>query len=432
MGNIDLSIKFKDLTFRNPIIPGASDIIMDEMGVIKCIEQGVGGIVTKSFTSGPWRTKAQPYHFNYRIFGKGLENNWISRGGFHPFKSEMAAEKLIPAMARLCKNEGIPLIISIANGANVEEWVMDAKRFEQAGADMLELNFSCPVAGQDESFGKALGQNVSLTKEIIMSIKNSVKIPISPKLSISWDPFAPHIRGFVEAGADCLTTQNTPIGMLIDVEEEVPFGIFGVGGYQMGRSLLPMSISRVVETRGLTNLPLIASGGVWTSTDAIMYLLIGCSLVEVVGAIFKNGIKHFGEIIKGIEEWMKRKGYNSIEDFKGKVYGLARKAVSPELIHMELPFPMPREKSSSIIPQVDMEQCLLCGRCENFCLNGVFIVDKTNNIVNVNHENRCWGCGDCIGWCPADAIKLINKETNEVVWDNHGLARPYRPENWKD
>ncbi len=115
MGNIDLSIKFKDLTFRNPIIPGASDIIMDEMGVIKCIEQGVGGIVTKSFTSGPWRTKAQPYHFNYRIFGKGLENNWISRGGFHPFKSEMAAEKLIPAMARLCKNEGIPLIISIAN-----------------------------------------------------------------------------------------------------------------------------------------------------------------------------------------------------------------------------------------------------------------------------------------------------------------------------
>ncbi len=83
MSDIDLSVKICGLTFRNPILPGSSDIILDEIGVEKCIDQGIGGIVTKTFTSGPLRTRARPYHFNYRVFGKGHENSWITRGSFH-------------------------------------------------------------------------------------------------------------------------------------------------------------------------------------------------------------------------------------------------------------------------------------------------------------------------------------------------------------
>ena len=52
-------------------------------------------------------------------------------------------------------------------------------------------------------------------------------------------------------------------------------------------------------------------------------------------------------------------------------------------------------------------------------------------VINVDYENKCWGCGDCVGWCPGNAISVIDKETKEVVWANEGLAKPYRPENWK-
>ncbi len=318
MSGIDLSVKAGGLTFRNPIIPGSSDIVLDERGVVKCIKQGIGGIVTKSFTSTPLRTRARPWHFNYRVFGKGLESNWISRGGAHPMSAEQAAEKLVPRMARLCKDEGIPLIVSVSDGGDVDEWVADAKRFEQAGADMLELNVSCPHASEQlagEAIGNALGQDIPLATRIVRSVKKVVKVPISVKLSITWDPFAPHVKGFVEAGADCLTTQNSVAGMLIDIEEEVPFGGLGAGGYQMGRSFLPFSLNRVVETRKLTNVPLVASGGVWTATDAIMYLLVGCPLVEVTSAILKNGYGLFGKIIRGIEDWMGHKGYSSTKDF---------------------------------------------------------------------------------------------------------------------
>ena len=434
MSSTDLSVKIKGLTFRNPILPGSSDIVLDERGAEKCIEQGVGGIVTKTFTSTPLlRTRPRPWRFNCTVFGKGLQNSWISRGGFHSMSSEQASEKLVPGIARLCRNEGIPLIVSIAEGENVDEWVTDAKRFEQAGADMLELNFSCPLGSHQigASVGKALGQNIPLAMEIVRSVKKVIKIPISPKPSIGWDPFAPHIKGFVEAGADCLTTQNTITGMLIDVEEEVPFGLLGSGGYLFGRAFLPWSLGRVVETRQLTEVPLIGVGGVNEATDALMYLLVGCSLVEVVSAVYKDGYRLFGEIIKGIEEWMERKGYSSTKDFIGNALNLAIKVSSPDLIPMEWPFPMPQERSSPIIPIIDMNACILCGKCQEFCLSGVYAVDNAKGMVNIDHENRCWGCGGCVGWCPKNAIKLIDRNTKEVVWDSHGLAKPYRPENWK-
>ena len=243
--------------------------------------------------------------------------------------------------------------------------------------------------------------------------------------------FEAHIRGLTEAGADCLTPSVADAGMLIDVEKEVPFGGLGSGGYQMGRARLPLSLSKAVKTRQVTEVPLIGVGGVYEAKDAIMYLLAGCSLVEIAGAIYRNGFGVFKKIIKGMEEWMGRKGYSSPKEFIGKVHSLATKVSNPELMPMEWPFPMPREKSSPVIPLVDMKMCTRCGRCQDFCLYGVYKVDSIKGAVVVDHEHKCWGCGDCVGWCPANAIKLVDATTAEVIWDNQGLAKPYRPENWR-
>ena len=86
------------------------------------------------------------------------------------------------------------------------------------------------------------------------------------------------------------------------------------------------------------------------------------------------------------------------------------------------------------VAQEETKRCLSCGlcaKCQHFCLKGVFTADEVKNMIEIDYENKCWGCGDCVGWCPGNAISLIDRETNEVVWDNRGLAKPYRPENWK-
>ncbi len=385
-GDIDLSIKVCGLTFCNPVTPGSSDIGYDEAGVRKCIEQGVGGMVTKSFTShSPLRTRARPYHFNYRIFGKGFYSNFISRGGFHPMDPKQAADIIVPQMAKLCQGAGIPLVVSIADTDDVDEWVTDAKRFVEAGANMLQLNFSCPHAASEtnRAIGRALGFDLEITSKIIRSIKKAVNVPIGPKLSITANPFEHFVRGWEEAGADFIVCHNTPTGMLIDVEQEVPFGGLGSGGYLMGPSTLPVNLGRVVETRKLTDLPIIASGGVWQAADAIMYLLVGCSLVEVTSAVFKNGYRLYNDVIEGIKEWMERKGYSSIDDFKGKVFNLAAKSSSSDLMYMEWPFSMPHEKTSPIVPTIDIDKCLFSNEnilppCQAACPAGIDVRGYVN------------------------------------------------------
>jgi NADPH-dependent glutamate synthase beta subunit-like oxidoreductase/dihydroorotate dehydrogenase len=300
---------------------------------------------------------------------------------------KQAAEVLVPKMAKLCKDAGIPLVVSIADTDDVEEWVADAKRFVESGANMLQLNFSCPHAASEtnRAIGRALGFDLEITSNIIRSIKKAVNVPIGPKLSITATPFEHFVIGWKEAGADFIICHNTPTGMLIDVEQEVPFGGLGSGGYLMGPSTLPVNLGRVVETRKLTDLPIIASGGVWQAADAIMYLLVGCPLVEVTSAVFKNGYRIYGEIVDGLKDWMERKGYSSIEEFRGKAFNLAAKSSSSDLMYMEWPFSMPHEKTSPIVPAINTDKCLFSNEsafppCQAACPAGIDVRGYVNLI----------------------------------------------------
>ena len=82
---------------------------------------------------------------------------------------KQAAEVLVPKMAKLCKDAGIPLVVSIADTDEVEEWVADAERFVESGANMLQLNFSCPHAASEtnRAIGRALGFDLEMTSNII-------------------------------------------------------------------------------------------------------------------------------------------------------------------------------------------------------------------------------------------------------------------------
>jgi len=433
MSKVDLSVTVKGVTFPNPVMPGSSDLVCDDTGVVRCLKSGVGGIVTKTVTSTAFRTKARPYHFYFRRFGLGLNRNWISKGSVDVKDPEVYAEKHMPTMARHCHDAGVPLIVSIMCSVDPEEWVREGKRFQDAGADMLELNLSCPHASfqTGQLSGRTLGEDPDAVAAIIKRLKETVSIPIMPKLSITLGPFLHHVKRWEEAGADLICAHNTTYGMMIDIETELPFGTLGAGGYLMGRSMLPWSLARVVEMRREISVPIVGVGGIYEPMDAIMYMLLGSPLVQIASAAMEHGTKFFKRTVNGIEAWMERKGYSSVDEFVGKAFPLASMDATQELISMERPFPPPQEQSSHVIPLVDMAKCTLCGKCQDFCVEEVFTVNRAERTVLVDHAGKCTGCGDCVGWCPPYAFTLIDDRTGDVVWDNQGLAKPYRPENWK-
>jgi len=120
---------------------------------------------------------------------------------------------------------------------------------------------------------------------------------------------------------------------------------------------------------------------------------------------------------------MQRKGYQSIEEFRGKVFLLIEGSGSLRS-RDKSPFTMPPD--CPYIPMIDDEACSFCGTCEGGCIYGVFKIYKKESKVIIN-ENRCWSYGFCVGVCPSEAIELRDRYDRErVIWNNEGMAAPFK------
>ena len=205
------------------------------------------------------------------------------------------------------------------------------------------------------------------------------------------------------------------------MEREVPYGAPVIGGYLVGRPFLPVSLARAVQILKSVDLPVFGVGGIFGWSDALQYLLCGCSLVQVGTAAYMEGIGIFEKINQGIASWMERKEYSSISDFRGKV--LKRIIPISELKKRETaPYSVPPE--TPYRPKIDRKRCNLCGTCARTCFYQVFHFDRKKKIMSIE-KDRCWSCGFCVGICPEGAIVLVDKHTNRTVWNGKGLATPF-------
>jgi len=64
---------------------------------------------------------------------------------------------------------------------------------------------------------------------------------------------------------------------------------------------------------------LAASTGVHDGKAVIKQLLAGADAVQMVSALYNNGPEYLKKVIKEIEDWMAEKGFEKIDDFKGKL-----------------------------------------------------------------------------------------------------------------
>jgi dihydroorotate dehydrogenase subfamily 1 len=421
-GMVDLTVKVGGVAFKNPVIPAASELVFDGESAKRMVDFGVGGIVTKSFTTHPeLRVRLRPYQFPLSRLNPAFRESgsFYSLASPHVEEMPLVMEKNVPEIAEVCKKKGIPLIVSFyEKPEEIGNWKKVAKGFERAGADMLELNFSSPTMKGD------LEKSLRGSFKIIESVGRSSNIPIGVKISPMMEPLVDAVKGWAQRGASFLTAHNAPSGIYVDVEAEVPFGAPAIGGYLIGRPFLPVSLARVVQILKTLDIPVFGVGGIFTSNDALQYILCGCPIVEVGTAAYTEGLSVFKRIQRGIVSWMRRKGYTTISDFRGKV--LHHILSSTELKMKErAPFALPPE--TPYMPKIDRRKCTLCGRCCRSCFYQVLLLDGKKKIVMVERD-RCWSCGLCVGICPENAIVLVDKVTaKKQIWSGRGLALPFLP-----
>lgn len=418
---IDLSSRIGDVTFKNPIISGASSLAYNLEGVQRLIKAGVGGITSKTHTTVREVTRRpRPYQMPLGRFGEGFAEggSLLTMECPDPFDLDMKIKEELPRMAGECRKANIPFIISFFCHFNEpEEWAEYAVRFERTGADMLELNFSCPEAK------RSVQDNWEVTAKIVELTSAAVKCPVGPKIGPEIEPLERLSGMWVSAGAQFITAHNVPNGIMIDIENETPFGFPNISGYVPGRSFIPISLARIIRIKQSLDIPIIGAGGIYNGSDALQYILSGCPVVLICGAVFLRGTKVIKDAVEQVSKWMQRKDYKSIKQFEGKIPGLL---VEGSRVKNDTQGVLSVPPNVPYVPRINHELCTACGDCWTSCNAQAIRYDKRKKKVAVNNK-RCWGCGLCQGLCKREAIKLINKNDNETVWDaGEGLPRPFK------
>lgn len=414
---INLAVKIGGVTFKNPILPAASELVFDQESAMRIANSGVGGIVTKTFTTSPeFRIRPRPYQFPLARFDPAFKKSgsFYSLASPHVEGMDVVMEKNIPEIAQVCKTAGIPFIVSFYEKPDDRAvWKKVAKGFEKGGAEMLELNFSSPTMRGE------LEKSLKSSFKIVEAVAKTSNIPFGIKISPMMEPLVEAIKGWDQRGISFITAHNALSGIYVDVEREIPFGAPAIGGYLIGHPFLPVSLARVVQILKSVDLPVFGVGGIFNWSDALQYLLCGCSLIEVGTAAYVNGIGVFRKINQGITFWMKRKRYSSISEFRGKI--LSTIVSSTELKAREkTPYSLP--PNTPYIPKIDRRRCTLCQTCCKTCLYGVLHLER--NEIHIKKE-RCWSCGFCVGICPENAITLVDKKIGKSIWKGQGVALPF-------
>ncbi|MEW6041317.1 MAG: NAD-dependent dihydropyrimidine dehydrogenase subunit PreA, partial [Elusimicrobiota bacterium] len=278
------------------------------------------------------------------------------------------------------------------------------RQVEDAGADGIELNFSCPHGMPEKGMGMAIGQVPETTLMMTEWVKAVAKKPVMVKLTPNVTDICIIAKAAKKGGANALATINTIqslCGVNLDTLEPLPTveGISSFGGYS-GPAVKPIALRLVTQLAQDKDigLPISGIGGISTWQDAAEFILLGATTVQVCTGIMRAGYRIVEDMADGLLNFMDEKSFNSIDEMCGRV-------LSKIVAHEKLP------RHPRIVSSVDTGTCTKCDLCYITCQDGghqAITLDK--NRLPVIDEEKCAGCGMCALICPVPNCVTLKKK----------------------
>ncbi|MBW2278216.1 MAG: dihydroorotate dehydrogenase-like protein [Deltaproteobacteria bacterium] len=302
----DLSTRYVGLDLKNPIIVGSSGLTRTLEGVKRCAEAGAAAVVLKSIfeeqitaevkqlvkdsEASLWHPEASEYISSY-----GKEN---------------AVSGYLELIRQAKQEVEIPIIASV-HCVTAGAWTEFVSRVEQAGADAIELN-AFVMPSDPRRTGR---DNEQFYFDVVDAVKGKVKIPLSIKLGFFFSSLMQTLVELSETKLDGLVLFNRFYSPDFDVEklELVPARIVSSPGEYV-RTLRWISL-----LSGRTECDIAASTGIHDGKTAVKQLLAGADAVQVVSALYQNGLDQVGAMLDEMQVWMESHEFASIADFKGKL-----------------------------------------------------------------------------------------------------------------
>ena len=415
--NASLAITFCGIPCENPFFLASSAVCTNYEMVARAFDAGWAGVFYKTICLQEIKEVSPRFD--------AMHNN-ATHGDFYGFRnmeqlSENPVEMDFDILRRLKQNYPTKVVVASIMGQNEAEWERLAKMAEEAGCDAVELNFSCPQM-KHKGMGSDVGQSPELVKAYTACVKRSVSIPVISKMTPNITHITEPAAACLEAGADGISAINTIKSVTMDTGAEVS-GRRAVSGYS-GRAVRPIALRHVLELAQLnetSNLksptpnlkPQISNlkpqtyslsgiGGIETWRDALEFIQLGCSNVQVCTAVMQYGYRIIDDLILGLQRYMAKRGVSELQQLVGEDIP---KFLKPDSL----------DRDTIIYPKFDKDLCVGCGRCEVSCSDGghqAIIFDRMTRRPRLV-GTKCVGCHLCRLVCPAGAIgmsKRINKK----------------------
>jgi dihydroorotate dehydrogenase/Pyruvate/2-oxoacid:ferredoxin oxidoreductase delta subunit len=340
---------------------------------------------------------------------------WLKKEKLHTFTAEYRLDmeqglRLVEEARKKCKD-----LVVIANYSYVqpdlEGWQDAARRFEAAGAHMLELNFCCPnmsfnvdVSARESkeerpSSGASMGQDENSVRLVIEKIREVSSLPIIAKITPEGGRIAEVSRVAYEAGAAAVCSVANRLGIPpIDVwnYKKPIYNLQGENtmGCLSGPWIKPLALRDVFEIRKLVGPAphLIGTGGVASMEDAVQMMMCGADSIGVCTETMIQGFGFLEKWMKSLKDYMKKMGFQAARDFRDLLIGQIKSAAELTVW--------------AGVAQVDPEKCSSCGLCvEIGHCNAILLTDAAASVL----PSLCHGCSTCIDICPKGAIHMEEK-----------------------
>jgi dihydropyrimidine dehydrogenase (NAD+) subunit PreA len=307
------------------------------------------------------------------------------------------------------------------------EWQDIIKRAIDAGSDGLELNFGCPHGMCERGMGSAVGQEPKVNERITAWAVKHSSIPVLVKLTPNVSDIVPHGMAAKRGGAHGVSLINTIKSIIgVDIDNFVlhpKVGALSTNGGYCGAAVKPIALhmTAALARHKEFGLPISGIGGISNWRDAVEFLLLGSSSVQVCTEVMLRGYRIVEDMIEGLTEYMRDKGFSTLNDMVGKAVPSFSEWGELDLNH-------------ETIAKIDVDKCIGCHLCVTACHDGAHQCiheSKAGSIVPVVDESECVGCNLCQIVCPvADCITMVEVDNGFApsTWNQHVHdGKPLRP-----
>ena len=296
----DLSVTFTGIRFENPFLLASAPPTESESNILNAFEAGWGGVVTKTIgmhpvanVAGP-KTKFLRYHPEPGVLSMNKGRGGVLHSSWNwELISDKPLDWWLPRIERIKK--AFPTRVLIAsimagsgNDKELEHWRTLATSCQDAGADGLELNLSCPHMDRPD-MGSNIGKDQALCSFVTQVVKEVARVPVWAKLTPATGDIVVEAGAVFRGGGDAVSSSNTfPSIPLIDPETlEFEMNVDGrvSSGGLGGPAILPQALAMMSQmTRAFPAKSFSGIGGISDFGHALNYFMLGCGTVQVCTA----------------------------------------------------------------------------------------------------------------------------------------------------